>query len=112
MEMIWATRGRDWGFRFLLDGGLGDPLLTYEEVFRGMNSREGLVRVGRHLGVRFPDPEGRRDAAGRIIHHDIVVGSGKVSHIEDPEEVRRQVWEVVGTRYARIWDGPAPERMP
>ena len=27
MSLIWATRGRTWGFRFLLNGGFADPLL-------------------------------------------------------------------------------------
>ena len=31
--LIWATRGRTWGFRFLLDGGQADPLTTYERAF-------------------------------------------------------------------------------
>ena len=36
MTLIWATRGRTWGFRFLRDGGLEDPLDTYEEAFAGI----------------------------------------------------------------------------
>lgn len=31
--MIWATRGWDWGFRFLRDGGVDDPLDLYDAVF-------------------------------------------------------------------------------
>ena len=32
-SVIWATRGRTWGFRFLLDAGLSDPLADYERAF-------------------------------------------------------------------------------
>src|SRR5690606_6305373 len=32
-NLVWATRGRSWGFRFLLNGGLSDPLPTYERIF-------------------------------------------------------------------------------
>ena len=33
-RLIWATRGRSWGFRFLLKGGLSDPLMAYERFRR------------------------------------------------------------------------------
>ena len=32
-RLIWATRGRSWGFRFLLNAGLPDPLADYERSF-------------------------------------------------------------------------------
>ena len=33
MSLIWATRGRTWGFRFLRDGGFPDPLPVYDLAF-------------------------------------------------------------------------------
>lgn len=38
--LIWLTRGRSWGFRFLLDGGLPDPLPEYERVFERVDQDE------------------------------------------------------------------------
>jgi hypothetical protein len=54
-QLIWATRGRSWGFRFLLDGGLADPLGAYEAAFSGLNDDPELWRrsVGR-VPLRFP----------------------------------------------------------
>ena len=58
-RLIWATRGRAWGFRFLLDGGLRDPLPEFERVFATMPDTEALCsRTDGAVAVRFPDPLG------------------------------------------------------
>ncbi len=44
MNLIWATRGRSWGFRFLLDGGYSDPLPVYEKAFAGAEGESTLCR--------------------------------------------------------------------
>jgi len=73
MNLIWATRGRSWGFRFLLDGGQRDPLELYEYAFSGAERETEVYQVKDGLvAIRFLDPEGRRDSAGRLIPHDIV----------------------------------------
>lgn len=109
MEMIWATRGRDWGFRFLLDGGLDDPLLVYEDAFATLTAPEGISRAGDVVAVRFLDPEGRQDAAGRTIPHDVVLSGAVVELPETLEEIQQLIWRWIGERYAAIWDRPAPE---
>mgnify|MGYP001414585008 CR=1 FL=1 len=38
MTFIWATRGRTWGFRFLLDAGLEDPRTEYLRRFAGVEN--------------------------------------------------------------------------
>ncbi|MCW5951065.1 MAG: hypothetical protein KIT69_02240 [Propionibacteriaceae bacterium] len=64
MNLIWATRGRSWGFRFLLDGGFADPLPTYEQAFAGLEDDRAVCRkAGGRLALRFPDPLGRKPAA-------------------------------------------------
>ena len=47
MSLIWATRGRTWGFRFLRDGGFEDPLPVYDSAFAGIESGPSAIhRVG------------------------------------------------------------------
>jgi hypothetical protein len=61
---IWATRGRTWGFRFLRSGGLEDPLGVYEDTFSQIGDQpKAWRRVADKVALRFPDPDGRRDAA-------------------------------------------------
>ncbi|GGR77880.1 hypothetical protein GCM10010169_22740 [Micromonospora fulviviridis] len=107
MNLIWATRGRNWGFRFLRYGGLKDPLPAYDEVFSGAGDAPKLCfRVGDKVALRFPDPNGRKDAAGRVIPHEFVVSPPEADQIHSVEDALRLVWPLVADEYADVWDPP------
>ncbi len=89
MRFIWATRGRDWGFRFLRDGGFSDPLPIYEAAFEETDPSLSTLR--------FDDPEGRTDRAGRVIEHDFVFLDAPAAHFQE------EVWPLVAEEYARIY---------
>lgn len=108
-ELIWATRGRSWGFRFLLSAGLPDPLPTYEFVFGGLaESPVVWSRVGERAGLRFPDPLQRRDEAGRVIPHEFVLLGSLASAVSSADQGITRVWPLVERAYARVWDRPGP----
>lgn len=108
-QLIWATRGRSWGFRFLLNGGHADPLIAYERVFAEIgNEPTAWRRVGGTVALRFPDPEARRDASGRIIPHEFVVVGDTAKAIESDEDGRRVLWPLVAEAYARVWNADRP----
>lgn len=107
--LIWATRGRSWGFRFLLDAGLADPLETFERAFAGLeDDPEAWSRAAGQVALRFPDPLKRRDAAGRVIPHHFVVFGPLVQGIDSLEAGVEQIWPLVGAAYARVWDTDHP----
>lgn len=109
MTFLWATRGRDWGFRFLRDGGFEDPLPHYEAAFSQMDSElEALRRTGEGVALRFPDPGSRTDSAGRVISHDFVVYGSKALDITSVEDGLQKIWTTVAEEYARIWDASEP----
>ncbi len=107
--LMWATRGRSWGFRFLLDAGLPDPLETFERAFAGMGDDPTAWRrsVGQ-VAMRFPDPLNRRDSAGRVIPHHFVVFGPLVEGIPSLEAGLEQIWPLVEVAYARVWDSDNP----
>lgn len=108
-ELIWATRGRSWGFRFLLDGGLPDPLPEYERVFAGIEDEPtAWRRAAGKAALRFPDPDGRRDTAGRVIPHEFVVPGDLANGIQTADEGRQQVWPLVEEAYARVHRAERP----
>lgn len=109
-RFIWATRGRTWGFRFLRRGGLDDPLSVYEAAFSELGDRSEVWHLGVHgIALRFPDPDGRRDAAGRVIPHEFVLlGPTWVSEIDSLEEGRERVWCLVADEFADVWDEAEP----
>ncbi|MEX5297524.1 hypothetical protein RCG67_01935 [Kocuria sp. CPCC 205292] len=107
MSLIWATRGRTWGFRFLRNGGYEDPLLVYDEVFSGVGDEsEVWCRVAEKGALRFPDPRGRQDRAGRIIPHDFVVLGPLADEIDSVEEGRRLVWPLISQEFDQLWELP------
>lgn len=108
MRLIWYTRGRDWGGRFLADGGLGDPLPSFEQVFDGLPDSGDLWRCGSAGGaLRFRDPEGRHDRAGRVIVHEFAVFEPDPG-MTSLESARDLVWASVSERYSEIWGASQP----
>lgn len=111
MRLIWATRGRSWGFQFLLRGGLDDPLATYERAFTGVgDASEVWQRLDATVALRFADPRGRRDAAGRVIPHDFVIIWPRPwpDGINSVEDGARLIWPLVADEFARVWELPEP----
>jgi hypothetical protein len=111
MSLIWATRGRSWGFRFLLDGGFADPLPHYDTAFSGAEDAPELCRrVGDRVALRFPDPLGRKDTAGRVIPHEFVVSGPLADEVGSVQDGLRVIWHrrQIADEFARIWQSPEP----
>ncbi|MFP7365554.1 hypothetical protein SFC07_07255 [Corynebacterium callunae] len=107
MSLIWATRGRDWGFQFLENGGERDPLPIYKAAFENQEQATELVQKSYGLtAARILDPLGRTDHAGRIIPHDFVLRGQMSEGINSPEDVREIIWPLVAEHFQEIWDRP------
>ncbi|KQS08319.1 hypothetical protein ASG04_14535 [Curtobacterium sp. Leaf183] len=108
MRLIWATRGKTWGFRFVRTGGLANPLEVYEEAFTGSDGEPfTFTQRADTLAVRIPDPQRRKDRAGRVIPHEFVVLAPDHLRFSDCESARAALWHEVEEEYASIWDEPA-----
>ncbi|KQM59629.1 hypothetical protein ASE64_09920 [Agreia sp. Leaf210] len=109
MRLIWATRGRTWGFRFLRRGGLTDPLPTYSLAFAEF---EGMTHVWNRSGdmtaLRFEDPLGRKDRAGRVVPHDFVVFGDLPAQVNSVSSGINDIWPIVEAEYARNYDSLEP----
>lgn len=109
MSFIWATRGRTWGFRFLCTANHPNPLTVYEMAFAGLEDAPTVFRpAGGTVAVRFPDPEGRRDRAGRVIPHDFVVLAPGREPIQSVESAQLLLWPRVAQAFSEVWDRAAP----
>lgn len=110
MTVIWVTRGRDWGFRFLRDGDFADPLPIYEAMFSAIgDAPEAWHPAADQVAVRFPDPLGRKDRAGRVIPHDFVAFGPSAESIKSVEDGRQLLWPEVAEQFARVWKLPKAE---
>jgi hypothetical protein len=65
-------------------------------------------RTAGKVALRFPDPLGRKDAAGRVIPHEFVVSGDLADEIESVEDGLQQIWPLVAGAYARVWDAEGP----
>jgi hypothetical protein len=115
VSLIWATRGRAWGFRFLRNDASGDPLALYDAAFSGVeDASEACRRVAgagaqpEMVALRFPDPVGRRDRAGRVIPHDFVVLGALADEVDSVEAGRQRIWPLVADDFERVWELPKP----
>jgi hypothetical protein len=100
-KIIWATRGYDWGYRFLLDGDQVDPLVTLESVLPISDSESAeIAHQDGLVAARFPDPEGRTDKAGRHIWHYVVAFPPASSEITSVTDVLDSVWPLLADDYA------------
>ena len=107
--LIWATRGRTWGFRFLLDAGLADPLTVYEQAFAGLpEDRSVVLNDGESAILRFPDPAGHKDHSGRVIPHEVIVLGSAATLIDSLESGIALVWALLGETYSELWDAERP----
>ncbi|OZD37380.1 hypothetical protein CH252_33375 [Rhodococcus sp. 06-1477-1B] len=108
-SLIWATRGRTWGFRFLLDAGLSDPLPVYERAFEDLSDAPtAWRRLNGQVALRIPDPLGRRDSARRVIPHEFVIFGDLAAAVDSVEDGLDEVWPLVSDMYASIWESPNP----
>lgn len=104
MRYLWATRGWRWGFRFLRDGGLPDPLPTHLRAFEQIGAAAEGFAVGQGvIALRFLDPGGRKDFAGRPIPHEFVLLEPLDVSVTTLEEGRALVWPHVEAEYAELW---------
>lgn len=109
MKFAWATRGKHWGFRFLAAGGLKDPRPTYLRLFADHDGQPTVLqRTGQYLAIRFPDPEGRTDAAGRVIPHEFIVLPPVPHTIATVQDAIAALWPLVADTYRELWDTPTP----
>ncbi|AKK02968.1 hypothetical protein [Corynebacterium epidermidicanis] len=104
MTLMWATRGQNWGFQFLEDGGELDPLPTYKRAFANKTDVAEFVGVGSEFtAARIMDPLGRTDHAGRVIPHDFVLRGKMAEGIHSIEDVQEIIWPIVAEKYDEIW---------
>lgn len=108
--VLHATRGRNKGFSFYDKGGLTEPLREYTSVF-GENSEGGdlFKRVGENnekVGIRFMDPEGRKDRAGRVIPHEVILPAPLAKDVKTLDEAIAKVWPMIKDAVESKYDEP------
>lgn len=120
--ILWSTRGRDWGFRMLLLPQLScsDWLDAHHRMFQENTVTEeyqvnqGNIKLSSNLTVpyialSFPDPEQRKDRAGRIIPHEIALLGEEIQAFQDIRSAVNEIWKTLSSTYAILYPLSATE---
>lgn len=102
MRIIWATRGYDWGFKFLESGGYDDPLPIYEKAFENNLESCPFSKCTEQLvALRFIDLEDRKDQFSRPIIHEFVVLEPE--KLQDCKTWIDQLWSKYSCIYQQLY---------
>lgn len=121
-NILWSTRGQDWGFRMLRRPELGcnDWLDVHHEMFRESkaveeyDANQGNIKLSSNLTVpyiafSFPDPEKRKDRSGRIIPHEVALVGEEVKAFQDVRSTIDEIWETLSSIYEILYPLSATE---
>lgn len=67
---------------------------------------EVFQRIGHRVGLRFPDPLGRCDAAGRVIPHEMVLLPPTSDSVVSLRDALDTIWPEVAPAFAQLWALP------
>jgi hypothetical protein len=114
--IIHATRGKNKGFSFYDKGGLTEALDEYTSAF-GSDSEGGTLfkRVGNNgekVAARFNDPDGRKDRAGRVIPHEVILPEPLAKGVTNLDEAIAKVWPMIKDTVESRYDPPNFDATP
>lgn len=105
--IIHATRGKNRGFSFRQSGGLIDPLPELTIHDDGNSAPPSFSRYGdrneKVFGF-FLDPEGRKDRAGRVIPHTVILPEHLSAGVHNAEDLQRVAWPLIKDDFDKFYD--------
>lgn len=102
-SIIHASRGKNVGNQFFQKGGTPDFFEHWSKAFEqvGGGATQGIFK---HLpdgtiATSFADPLGRKDRAGRLILHDVLIPKVMASNVKNKDDVLKHIWPIVARFY-------------
>lgn len=121
-NILWSTRGRDWGFRMILLPSLNcnNWLDAHHRIFQESRATEeykvdqGDIKLSSdltipYIALSFPDPEQRKDRAGRIIPHEVALLGEEIRAFQDIRSAVDEIWIILSSTYANLYPLSAAE---
>lgn len=108
VSIVHASRGKEKGFTFPAYGGLTSPLVEYDKAgFQDTTEREFFKQYGDRMekvAARFNDPQGRLDAAGRIIPHEVMLPEDLAKGVTSLKDVQDRAWPLIKDTYEVLYN--------
>ena len=109
INIVHSSRGKKVGFQFLNRGGLDDPLKEFESagLHTSIGERDGYFkRYGKNLekvAATFNDPDGRKDFAGRIIPHQVMLPESLAKGVSSNEDAKNVAWPLIKDTFEALY---------
>lgn len=107
VAIVHSSRGHSKGFHFLQRGGLDNPLKELERAGVGDSTPVGTFkRYGDNLEkvyASFHDPLGRKDAAGRLIPHEVFLPESLAKGVNNHDEAVKKAWPLIKDTYDAMY---------
>ena len=108
-SLVFSTRTKNKGFSIYDKGGLSNPFGALESagMITGRNELQpGNIRKLKDGSVAavMHDPRGRKDSAGRVIPHSMIIPKSMSAGIDSISDVASKIWPLLEDRYAAMYD--------
>lgn len=106
-DVIHATRGKNQGFQFRKNGGLSDPFVEWSKNDSGHGAGPSFLRYGdkgeKVIGT-YLDPLGRKDRAGRVIPHSVILPKHLADNVHNADDLIRVSWPLIKDDFDKFYD--------
>jgi hypothetical protein len=106
-DIIHATRSRTKGFQFRAKGGLSDPFMEWSKNDDGSSMGPAFLRYGdrneKVVGT-FLDPLGRKDQAGRVIPHTVILPEHLSKNVHNADDLFNKAWDLIKDDFDKFYD--------
>lgn len=105
---ILASRGKNIGYHILDSGGVQNPVGLLDALGLTTSGSNELApgemrKMAGKIAAVLPDPEGRKDHAGRPLNHSIVIPRSMASDINSMDDVLQKVWPMLKPTYEEMY---------
>jgi hypothetical protein len=106
-DIIHATRARTKGFEFRKKGGLPDAFVEWQKNDDGSSLGAAFKRYGdrseKVVGT-FLDPLGRKDQAGRVIPHTVILPEHLAKGVHNADDLFNKAWPLIKDDFEKFYD--------
>lgn len=106
-DLIYGTRAKYHGFTLLKKGDTPDVLSIFEKgLGRDRLDVDNFFEKfdGGKIAASFLDLQGRKDFAGRVIPHMIIIPADKAQGINSIDDVKTKIWPTLEKTYQAFYD--------
>jgi hypothetical protein len=115
-DIVHVSRGKNIGYKILKNGNLPDYLPEIGKASLDDGSYTRLQpgqyrRYGANLekaALSFHDPEGRKDASGRTIVHDVILSKEHAHDVTDFDSAKKKAWALVKDDFDEFYKSSLP----